>query len=172
MMLVYIPSLLFIVSILQVLNEPNTSLTVSAFELCPSSKRIDCHSTSFTNSCCGLVTVSDCTSATTNFLIRRTSSTRSSVPTGLYARISKQRRKELGINDDEDEYDLDKALDVNTDPLITKIIAGSFIITMIGLLFVGLVVPLTSTTSSILSPTLNNDMVEGLCVPLLNGGRC
>lgn len=78
----------------------------------------------------------------------------------LYARISKDRRQELGIGDDEDEYDLDKALDVNTDPLITKIIAGSLIVTIVGLLVVGIIIPYTT------------EYDEGICNVLLNGGRC
>ena len=38
--------------------------------------------------------------------------------------MTKDRRKKLGIADDEDEYDLEMALDNNTDPFITKVIAG------------------------------------------------
>ncbi|KAL3815589.1 hypothetical protein ACHAXA_001568 [Cyclostephanos tholiformis] len=53
--------------------------------------------------------------------------------------INKKRRKELGLPDDADEYDLDVALNNNTDAGITKIIAGSFILVMIALLVVGLV---------------------------------
>ena len=36
-------------------------------------------------------------------------------------RINDRRRKELGIGDDEDEYDLGVALNNNTDPFITKV---------------------------------------------------
>jgi hypothetical protein len=54
-------------------------------------------------------------------------------------KIDQKRRKQLGISDDEDEYDLDRALSANTDAGITKIIAGSFILVMIALLVVGLV---------------------------------
>ena len=75
-------------------------------------------------------------------------------------RISKERRNELGIGDDEDEYDLYKALDTNTDPLITKIIAGSLIVVIIGLLVAGVIIPLTT------------DYGEGVCNPLLTAGRC
>ena len=53
--------------------------------------------------------------------------------------INNKRRKELGLPDDADEYDLDVALNNNTDAGITKIIAGSFILVMIALLVVGLV---------------------------------
>lgn len=53
--------------------------------------------------------------------------------------IDQKRRKQLGIPDDEDEYDLYKALDVNTDKGITKIVAGSFIVVVIALLVFGLV---------------------------------
>lgn len=70
------------------------------------------------------------------------------------------RRKKLGISDDEDEYDLYKALEVNTDPLITKIVAGSLIIAILSLLVVGVVIP--SLT----------DYGEGVCSPIQNGGRC
>ena len=38
--------------------------------------------------------------------------------------MTTDRRKKLGIADDEDEYDLEMALDNNTDPFITKVIAG------------------------------------------------
>ena len=76
------------------------------------------------------------------------------------ARISKERRAELGIADDEDEYDLGKALETNTDPLITKIIAGSLILAIFGLLVVGVIIP------------LNTDYGDGVCNPLLSAGRC
>ena len=62
--------------------------------------------------------------------------------------------------DDDREYDLDKALETNTDPFITKIIAGSFILVVIALLVVGIVVP--SFT----------DYGEGVCNPITTGGRC
>jgi len=78
----------------------------------------------------------------------------------LQARISEKRRKELGISDDEDEYDLGLALATNTDPLISKIIAGSLIIVILALLVVGVVIP--STT----------DYGEGVCNPILTQGRC
>lgn len=93
------------------------------------------------------------------------------VATSLYAqrkrdprpgdnRISQKRRKELGIADDEDEYDLEFALEQNTDPLITKVIAGSLIVAIFALLVVGVIIP--STT----------DFGEGVCSPIQNGGRC
>ena len=78
----------------------------------------------------------------------------------LHAKISEKRRKELGIADDEDEYDLGMALDTNTDPLISKIIAGSLIVVILGLLIVGVVIPLTT------------DYGEGVCNPILTQGRC
>ena len=53
--------------------------------------------------------------------------------------INQKRRKELGLGDEDREYDLDVALSNNTDAEITKIIAGSFILVMIALLVVGLV---------------------------------
>ena len=56
-------------------------------------------------------------------------------------KISKERRAQLGINADEDEYDLYFALDQNTDPVITKVIAGSFILVMIALLVYAVVIP-------------------------------
>jgi hypothetical protein len=66
----------------------------------------------------------------------------------------------LGIADDEDEYDLGVALANNTDPFITKVIAGSFILVVIALLIAGIVVPALT------------DYGEGVCQPLLSGGRC
>ena len=66
----------------------------------------------------------------------------------------------MGIGDDEREYDLGVALETNTDPLITKIIAGSFIVVVFALLIAGIVVP--SLT----------DYGEGVCSPIQNGGRC
>lgn len=78
----------------------------------------------------------------------------------LSAKLSDKRKKELGVADDEDEYDLSQALNANTDPLITKLIAGSLIVVVIGLLVVAVVIPLTS------------DSGDGLCNPILNSGRC
>mmetsp|Transcript_11792 Transcript_11792/g.17294 ORF Transcript_11792/g.17294 Transcript_11792/m.17294 type:complete len:128 (-) Transcript_11792:1040-1423(-) len=75
-------------------------------------------------------------------------------------KINRKRREQLGIADDEDEYDLGAALDSNTDPFITKVVAGSFILVMITLLILGVVVP--SIT----------DYGEGICSPIQNGGRC
>lgn len=74
--------------------------------------------------------------------------------------ITDERRKQLGLGDQDEEYDLDMALDNNTDPFITKIIAGSFIIAMVALLVVGVVIP--STT----------DYGEGVCNPIVTAGRC
>ena len=74
--------------------------------------------------------------------------------------MTKGRRKILGVNDDEEEYDLEMALDNSTDPLITKIIAGSLILSILALLMFGLVIPLTT------------DYGDGVCNALLNGGRC
>ena len=78
----------------------------------------------------------------------------------LHSKLTKERRQQLGVGEDEDEYDLYKALETNTDPLISKIIAGSFILVMIALLVVGVVIPLTT------------DYGDGVCNPVLNGGRC
>lgn len=94
-----------------------------------------------------------------------TTGTSSTTTTALFVnrgnkQISNERRKQLGLPDDADEYDLDKALENNTDPLITKIIAGSFIITIIALLVVGVIIPYT---------TIYDD---GICNPIANGGRC
>jgi hypothetical protein len=75
-------------------------------------------------------------------------------------KISQKRRKQLGINDDEDEYDLYFALDNNTDPFITKVIAGSLIVTLTALLVAGVVIP--SLT----------DYGDGVCSPIQNAGRC
>lgn len=88
------------------------------------------------------------------------SSSRVSSSTQLFEKISDQRRKQLGIGEGEDEYDLGKALENNTDPLISKIIAGSFILAMIALLVVGVIIPYTT------------DYGEGVCNPLLTAGRC
>ena len=86
-----------------------------------------------------------------------------SFSSSLHARksiITDERRKQLGLGDEDEEYDLDKALENNTDPFITKIIAGSFIIAMVALLIVGVVIP--STT----------DYGEGVCNPIVTAGRC
>ena len=85
---------------------------------------------------------------------------RPQVLTQTFAKISNDRREQLGIGDDEDEYDLGVALNTNTDPLITKIIAGSFILVVIGLLTVGVIIPATA------------DYGDGVCNPLLTAGRC
>lgn len=79
---------------------------------------------------------------------------------GKSGKISSKRRQQLGIPDSEEEYDLDVALNTNTDTTITKIIAGSFILAVIALLVVGVIIP--STT----------DFGEGVCSPIQNGGRC
>jgi len=78
----------------------------------------------------------------------------------LKSEISEKRRKQLGISENEREYDLGVALETNTDPLITKIIAGSFILVVIALLVAGIVIP--SMT----------DYGEGVCNPITSGGRC
>ena len=75
-------------------------------------------------------------------------------------KMTAQRRKQLGIADDEDEYDLERALQNNTDPFITKLIAGSFILVVLGLLIVGVIMP--SLT----------DYGDGVCSPIQNAGRC
>ena len=75
-------------------------------------------------------------------------------------KFTNSQRKKYGMNDEDDEYDLDMALDQNTDPIITKIIAGSFILVVIALLVAGVIVP--SLT----------DYGEGVCSPIQNGGRC
>lgn len=91
-----------------------------------------------------------------------TTTTRTDKPstTSLFRKISQERRRQLGILDDEDEYDLGYALETNTDPLISKIIAGSLIVVVIALLAVGVIIPLTT------------DYGEGVCNPILNAGRC
>jgi len=75
-------------------------------------------------------------------------------------KISKKRRDQLGISDDEDEYDLGMALDRNTDPFITKVIAGSFILVLLALLVVG-----------VIEPSLT-DYGEGVCNPIRSAGKC
>lgn len=57
-------------------------------------------------------------------------------------------------------YDLGVALANNTDPFITKLIAGSFITVVIVLLVVGIVLPSLS------------DYGEGVCNPIRTAGRC
>jgi hypothetical protein len=94
------------------------------------------------------------TFGTTSPLCRRLAETR------LYERISDKRRKQLGIGEGEDEYDLGMALNNNTDPFISKLIAGSFILVMISLLVLGVIIPYTT------------DFGEGVCNPLLTAGRC
>ncbi|GMI48239.1 hypothetical protein TrCOL_g2942 [Triparma columacea] len=79
-------------------------------------------------------------------------------PTTLF--INKKRREELGMEDDDFEYDLDQALNNNTDPFITKVIAGSLILVIFALLVVGVIIPLTAPIEG------------GLCSPIQNGGRC
>lgn len=74
--------------------------------------------------------------------------------------ITDERRKQLGIPDGEDEYDLGMALRNNTDDTISKIIAGSLIVAILALLVAGIVIPATT------------DYGEGVCQPLLSGGRC
>ena len=76
------------------------------------------------------------------------------------AKFTNSQRKKYGMNDEDDEYDLDMALDQNTDPIITKIIAGSFIVAVLALLVAGVIIP--SLT----------DYGEGVCSPIQNGGRC
>jgi hypothetical protein len=95
-----------------------------------------------------------------NVIVRAPNNKRCIESSGLAARLSDKRKKELGVADDEDEYDLSQALNANTDPLITKLIAGSLIIVILGLLIVAVIIPLTS------------EPVDGLCNPILNAGRC
>ena len=75
-------------------------------------------------------------------------------------KLSAARKKQLGVAEDEDEYDLSMALNNNTDSFITKAIAGSLIVVMIALLVVGVVIPATT------------DYGEGVCNPILTAGRC
>ena len=75
-------------------------------------------------------------------------------------KISEKRRAELGIPEGADEYNLEEALNNNTDPFITKVIAGSLILVLGSLLVVGVIIPITA------------DYGEGVCNPLLTAGRC
>ena len=79
---------------------------------------------------------------------------------GGKSRISDKRRQQLGIGDNEEEYDLGVALQANTDDTISKIIAGSFIIAISALLVAGIVIPATT------------DYGDGICNALASGGRC
>jgi hypothetical protein len=74
--------------------------------------------------------------------------------------MTADRRKKLGLNDDDDEYDLGVALANNTDPFISKVIAGSLLVAIFGLLVAGVVIPATT------------DYGEGVCNTILTGGRC
>ena len=76
--------------------------------------------------------------------------------------ISKKRREELGLAEEDVEYDLDAALATNTDPLITKIIVGSFTLVMVALIVFGFFLPYLDSTQTDL----------GYCVPMQNNGKC
>lgn len=95
-----------------------------------------------------------------SFLLARRSARKISDNEVQKRKISNSRRNQLGIEDDEDEYDLDIALEVSTDPFITKVIAGSLILAITALLIAGIIIPATT------------DYGEGVCNPLLTGGRC
>jgi hypothetical protein len=75
-------------------------------------------------------------------------------------KINIAQRKKLGMNDDEEEYDLNVALENSTDPFISKLIAGSLIVSIFSLLIYAIVIPATT------------DYGEGVCNALLTGGRC
>ena len=75
-------------------------------------------------------------------------------------KINVAQRKKLGMNDDEEEYDLNVALENSTDPFISKLIAGSLIVSIFSLLIYAIVIPATT------------DYGEGVCNALLTGGRC
>jgi hypothetical protein len=89
-----------------------------------------------------------------------TTTTKSNDKSALRPIITDKRRKQLGIPDGDDEYDLGMALRNNTDDTISKIIAGSLIVAILALLVAGIVIPATT------------DFGEGVCQPLLTGGRC
>lgn len=59
------------------------------------------------------------------------------------AKYNPRRAQRLGIKAGE-EYDLDRALDANSDDTITKIIAGSFIVSILTVLYLGLAQPILS----------------------------
>jgi hypothetical protein len=80
-------------------------------------------------------------------------------PTPFSNKITVERRKKLGIPDNEDEYDLEMALNNNTDPFITKVIAGSLIVSIMSLLVYAIIIPATTDYGN-------------ACNPLLTGGRC
>ena len=97
------------------------------------------------------------TRVSTHIVARATTTTTS---TRIFEKISKERRQQLGIGDDEDEYDLGVALAQNTDDFISKVVAGSLIVTILCLLVAGIVIPATT------------DYGDGICNALLTGGRC
>lgn len=66
------------------------------------------------------------------------------------AKYNARRAQRLGVKAGE-EYDLDRALDANSDDTITKIIAGAFIVSMLALLYIGLIQPIMSP------PTFTNE---------------
>ena len=92
-------------------------------------------------------------------VVKKSTSSTSSTKLEM-AKFTNSQRKKYGMNEEDDEYDLDMALDQNTDPIITKIIAGSFIVAVLALLVAGVIIP--SLT----------DYGEGVCSPIQNGGRC
>ena len=61
-------------------------------------------------------------------------------------KYSKERARKMGAKEGE-EYDLSTALDANTDDLITKIIAGAFIIALTAGLYAALLDPLLQPAS-------------------------
>jgi hypothetical protein len=69
-------------------------------------------------------------------------------------------RKKLGLPDDADEHDLGVAPENNADPFISKVVAGSLMLAILGLLVAGVIIPATT------------DYGEGVCNTILTGGRC
>jgi hypothetical protein len=76
--------------------------------------------------------------------------------------IKKDRRDQLGLGAEDDEYDLQMALDNNTDRTIVKIVAAAAFVSIVGGLVVGVLLPLLDGSQA----------SEGFCVPAQNGGRC
>lgn len=80
-----------------------------------------------TNHYCDAFLIQTPTTTTTSSSVARLDAKKPPPQRGPTNSMTADRRKKLGIADNEDEYDLEMALDNNTDPIITKIIAGRYV---------------------------------------------